>query len=82
MKQEFIQKKEFIRLNELHDQGHWTYEELNELAILYKKFYVTVMKTELPNVELGKLLKYKLPKQPEIVNDSSESAKNVATGHI
>jgi len=67
MKQEFIHKKEFIRLNKLHDQGHWTYEELNELAILYKKFYITVIKTELPNIELGKLLKIKVPEQPEFM---------------
>lgn len=58
-------KKDLTRLNKLHDQGHWTYEELNDLAILYKKFYVSVIKSELPNVELGKLLKFMPLKQKE-----------------
>lgn len=58
-------KKDFTRLNKLHDKSHWKYEELNELDNLYKKFYVTILKSELPNIELGKLLKIKVPEQPE-----------------
>lgn len=49
---------DFIRLNKLHDKGKWTHEELAELESLYRKFFVGIIKSEFPNVAMGKLIKF------------------------
>lgn len=50
--------EDFIRLNKLHDKGKWKYEELTELEFLYKKFFVEIIKSEFPNVTMGKFIKF------------------------
>lgn len=48
-------KKAYKRLDTLHEKGSWTIDELNELSVLYREFFVHVTKAEFPNVEFGKL---------------------------
>ncbi len=49
---------DFIRLNKLHDQGKWKQDELIELESPYKKFFVEIIKSEFPNVTMGKFIKF------------------------